>query len=124
MPTTYEQLEKENKLLRAELLAKRNAPVEDERKAFEAWYMDEYDGGFPTRAITGDGYGNIKTNDLWKAWQARASLPAEQDAELLETIKYVVANSYLDGTGDGVYCLPNHAMEKLEEAIANRKDGV
>jgi hypothetical protein len=107
--------------------------------------MDEYDGGFPTRAIKGDGYGNIKTNDLWKAWKARASLPAEQDAELYKRQRdelgahVVPVYEALDALFDNAQELEvddvlgrwvsNDLWHELEDvldpakAIANRKDG-
>lgn len=61
--------------------------IEEERKAFEAWF----DGLVPLKRI-GDTYTLMSAHTSWRVWQARAALSHERGDELTA--------AYLSGAAD------------------------
>lgn len=54
---------------------------QEEREAFEHWFSD---GGEWPKAVerSGDGYKLMQAHSAWRAWQARAMLPEDEDARI------------------------------------------
>lgn len=55
------------------------APVQDEREAFEAWGAEE--GFVTTRHIMGPEYKDPTLERMWQAWQTRATRPAQTEQQ-------------------------------------------
>jgi len=80
--------------------------IDNERKAFEAWFESRYDAHFMQFALDLDLYVDKHTQTCWEAWQASANregyklVPLEPSQEMVDA----VYNSTLDSDDlEGIY---------------------